>query len=128
MASVVLFSVSVTGLAATVTYNGELVHARIEGVVDQPATQKALDDLLARLTAETRLLKARLVVADLRALEFLDMTGFKTLMTWVSSLREAEVATQFRVRFLANAKIVWQRKNLEAIRCLAAGLVTVETQ
>ncbi|HET9953385.1 MAG TPA: hypothetical protein VFQ61_02715 [Polyangiaceae bacterium] len=64
------------------------------------------------------------VRVDLRALKFMNSSCFKSFVTWLDTVANHE--TGYRVRFLANAELHWQRRSLESLRRLAAHVVSVE--
>jgi len=70
--------------------------------------------------------KLREVVVDLRALEFMNSSCFKTFVGWISSLQDAPVDLQYKVRFLADEKKHWQRRSLDALAGFAMDLIHVE--
>jgi hypothetical protein len=66
------------------------------------------------------------VVVDLRQLEFMNSACFKKLVTWITRVEEVEAGSRYRIRFLSNAKIHWQRRSLHALHMFAIDLVSVD--
>lgn len=90
----------------------------------------AMKDLSAYLSAlhdKATVAKVAEVVVDLRSLEFMNSSCFKTFVTWISSLQDAPPESQYRVRFLADEKKHWQNRSLGALACFAVDLIRVET-
>ncbi len=66
------------------------------------------------------------VVVDLRQLEFMNSACFKKIVTWITRVEEVEAAARYRIRFLSNTKIHWQRRSLHALHMFAIDLVSVD--
>ena len=70
--------------------------------------------------------KAREVVVDLRALEFMNSSCFKKLVTWMSSLQDTPAESQYNVRFVSDERKHWQSRSLGALACFAVDLIRLE--
>ena len=66
------------------------------------------------------------VIVDVRQLEFMNSACFKKLVTWIAAIEEVEVDLRYRIRFLSNPQMHWQRRSLHALHCFALELVSVE--
>ena len=66
------------------------------------------------------------VLVDFRQLEFMNSACFKAFVTWLAMVRGLEAEKQYRIHFLANDKIHWQRRSLRALSCFASNVVSVE--
>ena len=64
-------------------------------------------------------------VIDLRDLEFMNSSCFKSFVSWITDIQELEPAQQYKVRFLSNSKLHWQKRSLHSLRCFAVELITV---
>lgn len=101
------------------------IHARLVG----DANMNAVDQLghsLAEVHAQAVRAGATEVVVDLRQLEFMNSACFKKIVTWITRVEEVEAASRYRIRFLSNAKIHWQRRSLHALQMFAMDLVSVD--
>jgi len=67
------------------------------------------------------------VKVDLRSLEFMNSSCFKSFVTWISQVQDLAEAKQYRIRFISSPAILWQRRSLNALSCFAAHLVTIES-
>lgn len=85
-----------------------------------------VDAILKEVHAEAKRRKTKLVVIDLGKLEFMNSSCFKVFVTWISSARELPAAEQYRIRFLSNPAMYWQRRSLLALQCFASELITIE--
>jgi hypothetical protein len=65
------------------------------------------------------------VVVDMSELYFMNSSCFKAIITWISGIRKLEPSEAYKVRFVTNPKLHWQRRNLEAIREFAPSIVEV---
>lgn len=66
------------------------------------------------------------VVVDLRQLEFMNSSCFKKIVTWLTRVEEVEADSRYRIRFLSNPRLHWQRRSLHALRMFAIDLVSVD--
>ena len=125
-------------MSAVVTVNGDdfsgaasqegtTINAWIKGNADYAALD-ALEMLLTRLHAEADRLSVSDVVIDLRQLEFMNSSCFKSFVTWITEIQQMEADRQYKVTFLSNPKLHWQKRSLHSLRCFAVELITVTEQ
>ena len=112
-------------LGARVDREGSVVTLVASGTVDQlsnTAFERALrtlhDDAVASPTTEA--------VVDLRAVEFMNSSGLKVLLSWISDIQGLEPPHRYAVRFLSNEQMHWQRRSLHVVRCFASDLITID--
>ena len=67
------------------------------------------------------------VAVDIGALEFMNSSGFSTLVEWLASILELDKESQYKVHFISNDQHDWQRRSMKAVQGLALDLVTVES-
>ena len=91
-------------LAATVSGNADL-NVRL-----------ALDRFLTALHREARLHGVKEVTVDMRALDFMNSSCLKSLVSWVT-----------QIQVLSSPTMYWQKRSLHAICCLANEIVSVES-
>ena len=118
LANVEAFSIAVSSRASAV--NVCLVGDANMNAVDQ------LGHALAEVHGQAVRDGASEVVVDLRQLEFMNSACFKKVVTWITRVEEVEAGSRYRVRFLSNAKIHWQRRSLHALHMFAIDLVSVD--
>lgn len=118
--------VSVKGddFAATATHEGTTIVALLKGNADYAALD-LLDMLLTRLHAEAKRLGITEAQIDLRQLEFMNSSCFKSFVSWISEVQELDLDKQYKVTFLSNPKMHWQKRSLHSLRCFAIDLITV---
>lgn len=97
----------------------------LTGTADTTA-ESALNELLGRLHGESQRAGARVVLVDLRKLEFMNSSCFKSFITWIVAVRRLSEDQSYRIRFLANADLHWQKRSLHAISYFGGDLVSVE--
>jgi hypothetical protein len=88
--------------------------------------EAALNELLGRLHSDSQRARAREVAVDLRKLEFMNSSCFKSFITWIVAVRRLAEDQTYRIRFLANAGLHWQKRSLHAISYFGGDLVSVE--
>lgn len=103
----------------------EVMRLTLEGTADA-AAEAALNEMLGRLHGESQRAGVREVAVDLRALEFMNSSCFKSFITWIVAVRRLPEEQHYRIRFLANAGLHWQKRSLHAISYFGGDLVSVD--
>jgi hypothetical protein len=110
---------------AQASYDGSQVNLLLKGNADIRA-MFPLESLLKQLKPEVSRLKARQVVVDLRSLEFMNSSCFKSFVMWLGHVQELEPEQQYTIRFLSDPTKHWQGRSLNALSCFAVDLVRIE--
>lgn len=116
---------SVDAFSITVAERPAALHVCLAG----DANMNAVDPLgrsLADVHGRAVLAAATEVVVDLRQLEFMNSACFKKIVTWITHVEEVEAGSRYRIRFISNPKIHWQRRSLHALHMFAIDLVSVD--
>ena len=100
--------------------------AKLSGTADLRVTD-SVEAILTRVHQKALELGIPEVRMDLRELEFMNSSCFKSFVSWISEVSDL-TAGQYRIRFLSNPSILWQRRSLNALSCFAAELVTIEAK
>jgi hypothetical protein len=118
--------VSVTGddFAGRATHDGGVMAVYLKGTADYSAID-ALDMLLIRVHTDSKRLGVTEATVDLRDLEFMNSSCFKSFVTWITDIQELDPKEQYKVRFFSNSKMHWQKRSLHSLRCFAVELITV---
>ena len=98
--------------------------AKLSGTADLRVTD-SVEAILTRVHQKAIELGIPEVQMDLRELEFMNSSCFKSFVSWISEVSDLTTG-QYRIRFLSNPSILWQRRSLHALSCFAAELVTIE--
>ena len=83
-----------------------------------------LDAYLKQVHAEAARLGVSEVSCDFRKLSFMNSSCFKAFVVWIDTVKNSE--RPYRIRFLTDPGMHWQRRSLEALRRLAMNVVSVE--
>ena len=113
-------------LTADAALADSVMTVRFRGTADSEA-KPALDHYVEALHDEARRVAAAKVVIDFRELEFMNSSSFKVFVTWLAKVQELPADNQYRIHFLSNPSMHWQRRSLAALSCFAVNLVTIET-
>lgn len=113
-----------TGFKLTPRLEGGMLLVDFSGNGDMAAVE-ALGRYLKQVHHEAVSQKVTDVSFDFRDLYFMNSSCFKAFVTWIDQASRAEVHA-YRIRFLTNPRLHWQRRSLEALRCLSPGVVRVE--
>lgn len=111
-------------LRARLTQEDSALVAKLSGTADLRVTD-SVEAILTRVHQKALELSILEVHMDLRELEFMNSSCFKSFVSWISEVSDL-TAGQYRIRFLSNPSILWQRRSLHALSCFAAELVTIE--
>src|SRR5262249_59530165 len=120
-----LTAISASSFSATPSFEGDKVVVRLTGNADLGA-KTAVETLLPRLHAEAVRRRAPEVVVDLTGLEFMNSSCFRSFVSWVSDVQDLPPAERYRIRLVADASMLWQRRSLHALKCFAEELITIE--
>jgi len=124
MSDLPLTSVSCDGFQATPTHEGSRLTLQFAGSGDLRAVA-LLSDFLKQVHVEARRLDVSEVCCDLQRLTFMNSSCFKSFVVWIDTVKNS--APPYQIRFLTSSQLHWQRRSLEALRRLAASVVSIET-
>ncbi len=113
------------GFTCRIARAGEVVHLLLEGDANMDAVDE-IGRILEEVHDSARRETAGTVVVDVRNLEFMNSSCFKKFVTWIGQVQEL-AAAGYKVRFLSDPKLHWQKRSLHVLQCFAPDLVAVET-
>jgi len=113
-------------LNATVTAVDKSLVVRLSGTADLRVTE-TVEKLLTTVHQQATAGHVAEVKVDLRGLEFMNSSCFKSFVTWISQVQEMAEGAQYRILFISNPAILWQRRSLNALSCFAAHLITIDS-
>ena len=124
MTQMALEAIGSAAFQATPTLDGPRLTLRFTGSGDMSAIA-LLSDFLKRVHEEALRLGVAEVTCDLQQLQFMNSSCFKSFVVWIDTVKNAPV--RYQIAFQTNPNLHWQRRSLEALRRLAANIVTIET-
>ena len=83
--------------------------------------------LVDQLHAQLQASNATAIAIDLVRLEFMSATGVNVLARWLDAVRALAPAQQYKLRFVTNPALVWQRATVASLQRFAPELVTIES-
>lgn len=83
------------------------------------SSRQALNTFLDELHGELMRLKMEKVTLTFHDLEFMNSSCFKSFVTWISRVLKLESAQQYKIHFVQNPKMYWQRRSLHALQSFA---------
>jgi hypothetical protein len=86
----------------------------------------ALSTYLKRLHQEALRLRVGKVLCDFSGLYFMNSSCFKSFVTWVTAVESVEPTKRYKIQLRGNNQLHWQKRSLEALRCLAETVVFIE--
>lgn len=115
--------VQTPGLTCAPQFADQKLTVAFTGTGDVAAIE-VLGDYLKRLHGEAERLTVSEVICDFRQLSFMNSSCFKAFVLWIDTVKNAP--RSYRIRFLTDPTMHWQRRSLEALRRLATDVVRVE--
>jgi hypothetical protein len=113
-----------TGFQLTPRLESDGLIVNFSGNGDMSAVD-ALGRYLKQVHQEAVSLEVKDVSFDFRDLYFMNSSCFKAFVTWIDQASRSE-GHAYVIRFLTNPRLHWQRRSLEALRCLSPNVVRVE--
>jgi len=124
MSALQLTAVGGEGFQVTPTLVDFNLRLIFTGSGDMNATG-VIHEYLKLVHEEARRLGLAQVSCDFKQLTFMNSSCFKSFVVWIDTVKNSEI--RYQIAFLTNPALPWQRRSLEALRRLAANLVTIET-
>lgn len=125
MARFVLPKVAPEGFSIGVEEKESTLRLDFRGVADMAAIEP-LSEFLHAVHREALAHRLRTVNVDFRALEFMNSSCFKSFVEWLGDVQDLPADERYAVAFDANRAMHWQNRSLNALRCFAMDVVTVE--
>ena len=111
------------GFQAVATLDGTRMSIEFSGSGDMDAIE-----LLAGYLKQVHEAALRLAIeevrCDFRKLGFMNSSCFKSFVVWIDTVKNAPAA--YKISFLTDPNLHWQRRSLEALRRLAMSIVSIE--
>ena len=127
MNALTLPNANVAELSAQAQSDASSIRLTLRGTADLRVTEE-LDQILKRVHAEAVERAATVVEVDLSDLEFMNSSCFKSFVSWITNIQELDADKQYKVKFLSNPSMHWQKRSLHSLRCFAVELITVTEQ
>lgn len=86
-----------------------------------------LESMMKALEREISRLGVQEVVVDMKELDFMNSSCFRSFVTWLCHVRDYERDRQYAIKFLSDSGKHWQSRSLHALSCFAHELVQIET-
>jgi hypothetical protein len=103
---------------------GTAARLRCAGTADLVALE-GLDAFLPKLHAELLSSQTTEVTVDLRELEFMNSSCFKSFISWIFMLEDLAPAEGYGISFLSNPNYHWQERSLHVLSSFAPDRVTI---
>jgi hypothetical protein len=124
MSALELAAIASVGFEATPKLTNKTLSLEFSGSGDMNAIA-LLSDFLKQVHLEALRLNLAEVSCDLQKLVFMNSSCFKSFVVWIDTVKTSPV--RYQIAFKTNPNLHWQRRSLEALRRLAANIVTIET-
>jgi hypothetical protein len=102
--------------------DGQRIKVTAWGYADMRC-QAALQEFLVALDGEATRVEVEEVTVDIRTLDFMSSGCFKHFVTWLATAKQQ--ARKYKVVFISNPALHWQKLSLRALTCFAPDVVSV---
>ena len=106
------------------SYEDGVMTASLAGTADYAALD-AVEQVLGEVHAAALRNSITDVRIDLAKLEFMNSSCFKCFVSWIGVLQDLPAGQQYKVTFLSNPRMHWQKRSLHSLQCFAIDLITV---
>lgn len=113
------------GLRVVTARAGEELAGRLAGVAEI-AVNDRLAGYLHALHTRAATDHVKQVVMDLARLDFMNAACFRAFVAWIHELQELPRPRQYLIRFRWNEQLPWQRRSINALKCFATDLISIE--
>jgi len=110
--------------SAEASVRGRLMEVALGGTADH-TVKGHLDRFVRSLHAEAQRKALTGVNVDVRRLEFMDSTCFKSFAWWISTVQDLPAENRYRIVFLSSPTVYWQHRSLNALAGLAGDIMSV---
>jgi hypothetical protein len=117
--------VTASELRAEVENRAGGIFVTLAGTADLRVTER-IGSLLDQVHQAAQDSQVSMVKVDLLDLEFMNSSCFKSFVKWITQVEALPRQSQYRIRFISNPAILWQRRSLHALSCFAAELIAIE--
>lgn len=126
MTSLNVPAVSTADFKANASSDAQGISVTLTGNADV-RVMAPLDAMLRTLSMELERVTPPEVVVDMRNLQFMNSSCFKSFVTWLGHVQDLEPQKQYKIRFLSDANKHWQKRSLSALSCFAVDLVRIDS-
>lgn len=97
----------------------------LTGRAETPLAREQLRAFLASVDQALRQAHATAVTVDFNHLVFINSSCFKELVLWLTTIAGRPSNEQYRLVFVSNPAVRWQRASLHSLSTFAVGLVEI---
>ncbi len=115
------------GYSARLAFGVDGAVVSVTGHITTPNPAEILTPFVDRVHAQLVDQGARSVRVDLRHLEYMNSSGFKSFVHWVEKLQSLPDAERYRLEFVSSKASRWQRTSLTVLTCFLPAWVEVQT-
>jgi anti-anti-sigma factor len=105
--------------------DGSTIVVRLHGNADGEV-QTDLNHLLDQVHAEAKRLSVTQAVVNLQDLYFMNSSCISLLVRWINGLSQDKGAHKYRIRFVSNPNLRWQKRILSALSAMGQQVVIIE--
>ena len=109
------------------TLDGGVPMLQFEGRAEV-AAKEVLGAFLRAVDGELVQRSASTVTVDFRKLTFMNSSCFKDFVVWLSEVRKRPLANRYKLRFVSNPGVRWQRASLSTLSTFAVDLVEIVSE
>jgi len=123
MSQLMLEPVQAGAFTCTPELTDDKLHVVFTGTGDVGAVE-LLGGYLKRLHREAQRVGVSEVRCDFRKLSFMNSSCFKAFVVWIDTVKTSDHG--YKICFVTDPEMHWQRRSLEALRRLATNVVSID--
>lgn len=97
----------------------------ISGSIDNQNPESYMTPFLSELHENIIENGIKEMKVDIRKLDFLNSSGIKELVVWVMKINEEDENKKYRINFICNDNLNWQRSSISTLEYLNANIVKI---
>jgi hypothetical protein len=100
---------------------------RFDGVINDVNPGVYMDPLLDEVHKHLTSQRLAHVIADLTSLSFMNSSGIKALIKWVTRQAKEPASVPYRITLRYSNAVAWQQSSIKVVALLAKNVVTMES-
>jgi len=112
--ALIISAVKTENLVLTPELSGDTLRVHMKGNADS-ASNDAFGVFINKLHAEAQRLHVKEVRLDLTELYFMTSSCIKCFVTWIGFITNSARIQQYRLNFVVNPNLRWQKRNLDVL-------------
>ncbi|MBN1698555.1 MAG: hypothetical protein JW881_13655 [Spirochaetales bacterium] len=116
------------GLEVDINDSENSINIRFRGAIDMILPDSKLNPYFTRIHSAVVTSGFRIIVCDVRELDFINSSGIRCFLKWVMSILQVSSDKRYTIIFQISREMEWQEISLGFIKRLAPDCVKIESK